>query len=177
VVARWRFLAFHDDHATHGTDIWMMKRDGDLRPLVVTPASELNMKFSPDGRWIAFWALKSGRAEVYVRPFPNVDAGKWTVSTTGGHSPVWSRDGRELFYTSGASLMAVSVDGRGSSFVAGTPARLFDGPFDTTQDDNYDVFPDGMTFVMVEADPAARPTRLQVILNWSEELSQPAPAN
>ena len=172
-----RFLAFHDDHATNGTDIWVMEREGDLRPLVVTPASELNMKFSPDGRWIAFWALESGRSEVYVRPFPNVDAGKWTVSTAGGHSPVWSRDGRELFYTNGASLMAVSVDGRGSSLLAGTPARLFDGPFDTTQDDNYDVFPDGMTFVMVEADPDARPTRLQVILNWSQELSQLASAN
>ena len=76
-----------------------------------------------------------------------------------------------------AALMAVSVDIRGSSFVAGTPARLFDGPFDTTQNANYDIFPDGMTFVMVEADPDARPTRLQVILNWSEELSQLASAN
>ena len=116
-----RFLAFHDDHAANEMDIWIMERNGDPRPLVVTPASELNMKFSPDGRWIAFWALESGRSEVYVRPFPNVDAGKWTVSTAGGHSPVWSRDGRELFYTSGAALMAVSVDVRGSSFVAGTP--------------------------------------------------------
>ena len=97
------------------------------------------------------------------------------VSTAGGHSPVWSRDGRELFYMSGAALMAVSVDGRGSSFVAGTPVRLFDGPFDTTQDDNYHVFPDGMTFVMVGSRRAANP--IQVILNWSQELSQLASAN
>jgi len=172
-----RFLAFHDDHATNRTDIWILERDGDPRPLIATPASELNEKLSPDGRWIAFSSDESGRSEVYVRPFPNVDAGKWTVSTAGGHSPVWSPDGRELFYMSRAALMAVSVDIRGSSFVAGTPARLFDGPFDTTQNANYDIFPDGMTFVMVEADPDARPTRLQVIVNWSEELSQLASAN
>ena len=106
-----------------------------------------------------------------MRRFPNVNAGQWIVSR-GGELPHWSRDGRELFYLTGASVVSVAVDTSAESFVAGAPVTLFTGPFDTTQDNNYDVFPDGTHFVMVEADPDARPTRLQVVLNWSEELKR-----
>ena len=75
-----------------------------------------------------------------------------------------------------AAVMAVPVQTRGPRFVAGTPEFLFDGPFDTTQDMNFDISPDGTRFVMVEADPDASPTRLQVVLNWAEELKTKLPA-
>jgi hypothetical protein len=95
------------------------------------------------------------------------------VSTAGGHSPVWyPDDGRELFYMNGPGLMAVPVEAEAAAFVAGTPALLFTGPFDTTQDNNYDIAPDGASFVMVEANPDTRPTRLHLVLNWSEELKR-----
>ena len=75
-----------------------------------------------------------------------------------------------------AAVMAVPVQTRGPRFVAGAPEYLFDGPFDTTQDMNFDIACDGTRFVMVEADPDASPTRLQVVLNWAEELKTKLPA-
>jgi serine/threonine protein kinase/Tol biopolymer transport system component len=166
-----RLLVFHEENATNTSDIRIMQIGGGERPLITTPATELHGEISPDGRWFVFTSDESGRNEVHVRPFPNVDAGQWIVSR-GGESPRWSRDGREIFYMNGASLMSVTVDLSARSFVAGAPVTLLTGPFDTTQDMNYDVFPDGQHFVMVQADPDARPTRLQVVLNWSEELKR-----
>jgi Tol biopolymer transport system component len=93
----------------------------------------------------------------------------------GGGSPVWSPDGRELFYMNGTSMMTVSVEARGADFVAGKPRLLFDGPFDTSQDINFDISPDGKRFVMVEADPDAKPTKINVVINWIEELKTRAP--
>jgi serine/threonine-protein kinase len=158
-----------------GFDIWVKPLSGEAAPLIATPASEYAGRISPDGRWLAYSTDESGRVEVSVRPFPDVNSGKWVVSTGGGHTPVWSPDGRELFYVRGSSLMAVPIETRGARLAPGTPLELFDGPFDTTQDNNYDVSPDGKYFVMVETDPDARPTRIQLVLNWPEELERRAP--
>ena len=65
-------------------------------PLLQTPFNEQNADLSPDGDWIAYQSDESGRPEVYVRPYPDVNAGRWQVSTSGGTRPLWSRDGREL---------------------------------------------------------------------------------
>jgi Tol biopolymer transport system component len=167
-----RFLIFQEDAPPTRYDIWVAPRGGRPQSLVSTPGNDVGGKFSPDGRWLAYYSNESGRNEVYVRPFPNVNEHKWTVSTAGGQAPVWSPDGRELFYMNGTAMMAVPIETRGTSLVAGKPQFLFDGPFDTTQDMNFDISPDGTRFVMVEADPDAKPTRFQIILNWTKELSQ-----
>jgi serine/threonine-protein kinase len=66
--------------------------------------------FSPNGQFIAYHSEESGRAEIYVRPFPRVDNGRWQVSTAGGTRPVWARSGRELFYLDASNaLTAVPV--------------------------------------------------------------------
>ena len=66
--------------------------------------------FSPDSRWLAYASTESGQSEVYVRPFPDVNAGKWQVSIGGGSYPRWSRSGHELFYrTKGSRLMSATV--------------------------------------------------------------------
>ena len=168
-------LIFMEQHATNGWDIWMVSAGGDPEPLIATSANEMNARLSADGRWLAYHSDESGRAEIYVRPFPNVNERRWTISVRGGISPVWSSDRRELFYMNGADVMAVSVDTIEGTFTAGTPERLFDGPFDTTQADNFDISPDGTHFVMIEADPDARPSRFQLVINWSQELKERVP--
>jgi len=163
------------DQTTNRFDIWMWPRGGEPRALVATPAHELTARLSPDGRWLAYQSDESGRQEIYVHPFPNVDDGKWLVSRGGGLSPAWSRNGRELFYLNGSTLVAVPIQpGRTPAVLeVGDPIALFDGPFDMGAN-NFDVFPDG-TFVMVEADPSARHAQIDVVLNWQEELKQRVP--
>jgi serine/threonine-protein kinase len=100
----------------------------DVQPLLETMFAEANPALSPDGRWLAYQSDESGRAEIYVRPFPDVDAGRWQVSTGGGVQVAWARSGRELFYRNGAALLAVPVQ-TGTGFVAGTPKALFEGQY------------------------------------------------
>ena len=100
-----------------GMDLVLLPLQGERRPrpLLPTPFDELNAEVSPDGRWLAYESNESGRNEIYVRPFPNVDAGKRQVSTNGGTQPLWARNGQELFYESMGALMRVPVK-TGSTF-------------------------------------------------------------
>ena len=142
--------------------------DSAARPLLETPAAEMNGAVSPDGRWLAWNSNATGSAEVYVRPYPGGGA-TTVVSTRGGVEPRWSRDGRELYYREGTRIMAVSVRA-GSTFTAeGAPRVLFDGDYDFSQDANWDVGP-GPTFIMVRGDPATH-GRLLVVLDWFSELA------
>src|ERR1700676_5576985 len=77
-------------------------------PFLRTPFNEGAARFSPDGRWLAYISDESGRFEVYVQSYPG-PGGKWQISTEGGTEPVWTRNGRELFYRSGDKMMAVDV--------------------------------------------------------------------
>jgi len=162
-----RLLIF-DDGVPNKYDIWILPLHGEPSPLVATPASELGGQLSPNGRWLAYHSNESGRYEVYVRPFPNVSSGKWTISTSGGQRALWSRDGKELFYLVGSSVMRVAVSGHESTFRADAPEELFSGPFDPSG--MYTISGNGTHFLMVEADPDARPTQLNVVQNWAEEV-------
>ena len=71
-------------------------------PLQVTEFAERSISLSPDGRWLAYVSTRSGRNEVYVRPFPDAGASLQQVSTDGGTEPVWAHSGRQLFYVNGA---------------------------------------------------------------------------
>jgi serine/threonine-protein kinase len=162
-------LIFHDGQP-NAYDIWILPPGGPPRPLIATAASELGGRLSPDGRWLAYHSDESGRFEVYVRPFPSVDAGKWTISIGGGQQAQWSRDSSELFYAVGSSVMGIRI-GRGSKFNASRPELLFSGPFDTSYT-NYTLSHDGTRFVMVEVDAEARPTFLHVVTNWAAEVER-----
>lgn len=148
--------------------------------------SHRNGVVSPDGHWMAYEADSAGpgRFEIYVRPFPAVERGQWLVSAGGGTRPVWTRDGRELFYVApDGALMMVSVDPRGATWSASRPERLLvpgyytlaGGDFSTS----YDVSRDGQRFLMVKSDDDARPTdaRIVVVRNWFEELRRLVPTN
>jgi len=69
-----------------------------VQMLTKTPSTERNGEISPDGRWIAYESDESGQFEIYVRPFPKIDTGRWQISTAGGTRPVWAKNGQELFY-------------------------------------------------------------------------------
>jgi len=95
------------------------------------------------------------------------------VSTAGGGEPVWSANGRELFYRNGDRMLAVSM--MVDPLRVGMPQLVFEGRYDGDSafgDPNYDVTPDGTRFLMLLSDQERTPTRLRLVLNWSEELTQ-----
>ena len=117
-------LVFYQTNPETSRDIWLWSGEGvgPPSPLVVTPFNERSARLSPDGGWLAYVSDESGRDEVYVRRYPGPQ-GKTSISTNGGVAPVWSGDGRELFYISGNQMMAVSVE-TGDAFRAGRPCGM-----------------------------------------------------
>jgi len=154
-------------------DLWRVALTGEnaAEPWLATPSREDNPIFSPDGRWVAYESNDSGRTEIYVRPYTGSPV-RHQVSTHGGYQTRWSRDGRELFFLSGASLWSATVH-TSSGFDAEPPQKLFDLPEDIERGPYapYDVSPDGQKFVMVQRDPLElRALDLVVIPNWVEEM-------
>jgi serine/threonine-protein kinase len=161
-----------------------------IAPLVQTTFTEYNPDISPDGRWLAYESNESGQFEVYVRPFPDVAAGRWQVSAGGGRAPLWARNGRELFYVSlldQGRIFAVPIQ-PGPTFSAGNPQIVVDKPYGGTQASSavtlsgrtYDVSADGRRFLMIKgsvsADTAA-PAQIFVVQHWGEELRRLVPTN
>jgi Tol biopolymer transport system component len=145
-------------------DIWTLSlADGTARPWLQTPATEWAGRLSPDGRWMAYNSNESGRDDVYVQPYPGPGA-KHLVSATGGFNPIWSRDGRELFYRRADEFYAVEVETE-PTFTVGTPVLLFSGRYRATGRD-YDVSPDGRRFVLMRNDDPRTMGTLRVVLNW-----------
>ena len=89
----------------------------------------MNAEISPDGQWLAYQSNKSGQEEIYIRTFPNVTTTELQVSTSGGTQPLWSPDGRELFYVSMGTLMRVPLMKTGSTGKPGTPVKVLEGPY------------------------------------------------
>ncbi len=164
-------------------DLRVLSLAGDRRveTLVATEFSEANGEICPDGRWMAYQSNQSGQMEVYVRPFPNVDDGRWQISTGGGTQPLWAFNGRELFYRRGAALMTVPVQTE-PNFTPATPEVLFEGDYFAGAGGRaYDVSPDGERFLMIIEGEGAESTSAapQIILvqNWFEELRRLVPTN
>ncbi len=107
-------------------DLYALSVEGEPRStaLLEMDYHEGYSAISPDGRWIAYLSDETGTYEVYVRPFPNVDDGRWQISTEGGVEPLWAPDGRELFYRNAGAVIVVAVDTE-SDFSAGPPEVLF----------------------------------------------------
>ena len=151
---------------------------GTLEPLLTSRFEEGAPAISPDGRWLAYHSAESGQREVYVQRFPDLGE-RTTISTGGGAQPQWSRDGGELFYrTPEGGMMVVPVEIDPTFSVLGDAERLFDQAyFMFASRRTYDVAPDGQRFVMVkEPDGEAAGQRVDVVLNWTEELTSGSPA-
>ena len=126
-------------------------------------------ELSPDGLYLAYQSDKSGRDEVYVRPFPE-GGREWLISVNGGAQPRWQGKGDEIFYVEGDTLMAVPVTLH-PVFTHGSPERLFegDGVF-YGRGQRYDVSGDGLRFVVVEGADQRDAKQVQVVQNWYEEF-------
>ena len=157
--------------AADGFDIWAVPMSGGHTPvpIVKTPFSEMWATFSPDGKYIAYQSNESGRAEVYVREFPDAQH-KWQISTDGGATPFWRRDGRELYYRNGTSLVAVPVQ-LGAAFSAGAPTKLFETRFSPSIVRSlFRPSADGQRFLVLGPLSREAEQPASVVLNWTSAL-------
>lgn len=190
---------FREGNASVGdADIGLVTLDGDttVTRVLATPFNERSIALSPDGRWLAYVSDISGRDEVYVRPFPDVDDGRWQVSTNGGAEPRWAHGRAEIFYREPAPdfvagpararsgpMMAVTY-AADSTFQVRSRRRLFDADRYVFGLPNlvpafhwpaYDVAPDDHRFLMIKMAPApteADDLRLVYVQNFTEELGE-----
>jgi serine/threonine-protein kinase len=150
--------------------------DSEASPLEVTGFQERSIALSPDGRWLAYVSNRSGRNEVFVRPFPEAGESLQQVSAVGGTAPVWAHSGRELFYMNGASEMVAVQVSTDPTFAAGRQDVLF-SVRDYVQAPSYalfDVTTDDQQFVMLRiSDEEGEGGRELIwVENWAEELRE-----
>jgi serine/threonine protein kinase len=161
-------LVYIEIQPTTGRDLWTLSPDGKASPLRVTRFNEIAAQFSPgrEGapRWIAYASDESGRSEIYVQSYPGAER-RVPVSSEGGVRPMWSPDGKELFYVTGDAMVAVAMQPNGTF---GAPRKLFGRSNFLINDrfQSYSVSPDGKRFLMIQRDPESVPHQLNVILNW-----------
>jgi len=159
---------------SESSSLWRVRVRGDRTPQRLLDQAN-NGQVSPDGRWLAYESSVSGRFEVYAQPFPGPGP-RSSISIDGGRDPLWSRDGKELFYTQDDRQMAVSI-GSGATLSVGTPRELYSGRFRPSPNSltAWDVTADGRRFIRVQQVLPDRPlTRIDVVLNWFAELRSAA---
>ena len=173
-------------------DIWSLPLDGDHKPrsLISGSGNQFAAYFSPDGRWIVYASTEAqlASAEIYVQPFPPTGA-KYQITKTRGVSPLWSPDGKQIFYVSGDGrtfLQMSSVDVHTQpSFGFANPSKL---PIDKIVPRGgiamlrpYDITPDGKQFLVILADSnlqnAIAPSQIRITLNWFQDLRQRVPVH
>jgi serine/threonine-protein kinase len=168
-------LFFEEQHP--GIDVQVLELDAQRRAttLISTTYSERNAEISPDGRLIAYQSNESSdQNEVYVRPFPGVNEGRWQVSSGGGTQPLWRRDGKELYFVDPERrIVAVPIQ-QGHTFVAGRPEVIADGSRVINPPSivgrMYDVSHDGQRFLIVKDPSAGQNQEIVVVQDWFEEV-------
>jgi hypothetical protein len=172
-----KYVIEHEVTGASGYDIGMvpLAAPDQASSFLSTRFNEIQARFAPNGRWVAYASDESGRFEVYVRPFPPAP-GQWPISADGGTQPEWRRDGKELFFVSGdGTLSAAEVSTDGPTFVARPSRRLF--PLDIPETiapypTDYAVSADGQRILVnTIVEQPVRPS-LTVILNWASELAR-----
>jgi WD40 repeat protein len=172
-------LAFLENNPESGLDIMLLHmHDRKITPFLNSRFDERWPEFSPDGRWIAYASEESGRYEVYVQPFPG-PGGKTQISNDGGNEPLWSRDGRQLFYKRSPNQRWVVDLQTSAGFSAGKPRLLFEqaGYRGSNPIRSWDISLDGQRFLMVKMEERKPQPVTEMILvqNWFEELKRLCP--
>jgi serine/threonine-protein kinase len=149
------------------------------RLIIHGPADETRPSMSSDGRWIAYQSNKSGQWEVYVQRFPELDALQ-QISLSGGESPLWSPDGRELFFRKADAVLRVPIEASSSMLTHENPEVLFKGPYVPESGGpsgrSYALAPDGQRFLMMKGegrlDTDGGAAQIVWVQNWSSELTR-----
>jgi Tol biopolymer transport system component len=138
---------------------------GEPRPIVATESAEFDPALSPNGRWLAYTSNRTGAPEIWVQAYP--EGVPVRVSSSGGFDPLWSCDGRELFYQRANATMAVSVESGGSEFSFGTPQELFAGSYyrlPAAAVGTYDVAADGRFVMIASGDDRNAPESASIVV-------------
>ncbi|MHC4571282.1 MAG: serine/threonine-protein kinase [Planctomycetota bacterium] len=178
--ARWHHTSCSPDGrellTNNGVDIGVVplkqNEKSHPRPFIERSGMQRQAVWSPDGRWVAYSSDETRWWEVYVGPYPGPGP-KVRISTEGGYQPMWSRDGKELFYRSGDKMMAATIETEPEFKVTGSEV-LFEGQYLMGARHNYDVAPDGR-FLMIQQSEELTPPCIHVVLNWFEELKRLVP--
>ena len=156
--------------------------DTALYPLAAEPYDEKAAALSPDGRWLAYESTETGRDEIYLRPYPNVNDGKWQISTSGAINPVWSRGGSELFYISLTGEMTVASLEFGEEVQVRSREPLFNAfelrIFAQSNYASYDVSLDDQHLYMVQlgaGDGDDEVNEFILVQNWLTEVNERLP--
>ena len=162
-------LVVHVDGGTTPNDLWYrrMEKDTSMKSLVTSAFNESAPRISPDGRWVAFSSDESGAQQVYVTPLPG-PGGRYQVSANGGATPVWSPDGRRVFYTTDQLLLAASVTLAPAFTVTARDTIFRNGMSSVPLHASYDVAADGKHFVILKA--TGPDAQLIVVHDWKYEL-------
>jgi eukaryotic-like serine/threonine-protein kinase len=176
-------LVFALGEQTGRRSIWTIRLDdpSTAAEFLSTPALEHMPVFSPDGKWIAYASNESGRSEVYVRAFPD-KAQVRRISEGGGTAPVWAPDTSELYFRSASGALVAVPMQRGTGTPAGIARELFNVEARFRVSGNaaaYDVEPGGRRFIMVTQEPSPEPAvqRVNIVLNWFDELKRLVPGH
>ena len=174
-------MALSPDGENRDIAVVAMTGEHERRTLISTEFNEGRAVLSPDGHWLAYQSDESGTWEIYVRPYPDVDSGKWQISAHGGQEPKWARDGRTLYFVTAEDLMGASVGSSQTAFDFKTPTRVLDirKYFLPTTTRSYDVAADGR-FLFAKSATAnqngAAP-RIVIVTHWTEELKRLVPTD
>jgi Tol biopolymer transport system component len=175
VVVGWspdgRYLSFNGKVANPPhTEIGILPVAGDRKPFRMAPesADEYDGRFSPDGRWFAYFSYESGRPEVYViLPGPG---GKFQISQNGGYNVQWDDKGRLYFLTMGNRLMEADLTMRGASLQVNAIQPLFQTSLPSFAGPFFDVSADGGRFLVVSSAAPHASGSIGVLLNWQAKL-------
>jgi eukaryotic-like serine/threonine-protein kinase len=159
-------LIFDEIHPGPLMHIGTLGPDGKRTTIVEQPNASTRLPaISPDGRWIAYASNESGRVEVYVRAMQG--SGRWQASIAGGTQPVWSRDGKTLYYRTDSHIVAASVSAT-NAFTITERRDVFDDRFAKENTINFDIMPDNKRFAVVI--PVDQGMQIRLVVNWMDEV-------